>query len=110
MGQSKREKKKERAAKTGYWANYRKEHPEYREREAARMRAKRKAASRVAATLKTVANRDSVRQTFLEKLGSIPLSSPESVANRDSVVPVFPMDQRVDQVISCLKWRETVAN
>jgi len=73
------------------------------------MKAKRKKA-------KTVANQDSVKQIFLEKLKSIPSISSEpvetvaTVANRDSVQAVFSRDPRVDQVISCLKWRETVAN
>jgi hypothetical protein len=94
---SRRPKIRNWARKESYWPNWRRDHPEYREREEARMRNKRRSARRVA-------KRDALREISLEKLRGIRPENTEPVAKRDA------LDRRVDQVVDYLVWKETSQN
>lgn len=94
---SRRPKIRTWARKKAYWSGWRAEHPDYREREKARMRKKRDGAKRVA-------KRDLRKRVFIEELLGIQAERPETVAKRDV------RDRRVDALLSCLIRKETSQN
>lgn len=86
---SRRPKIRDWARQKGYWPSWRQDHEEYREREKARMRKKRRGARRVA-------KRDLRTHIFIEELREIQAQASETVAKRDV------RDRRVDALLSCL--------
>ena len=95
---SRKLKKRDWAQKQGgYWRQYRREHPEYRDREKQRMQDNRDRA-------KNVANQDAIGTIFVEKLQSIQCNTLQNVANQDM------MARRLNSLIDCLVWKERVAN
>jgi len=91
---SRRPKIRAWARKRAYWSGWRAGHADYREREKARMRAKRAGANRVA-------KRDLRKRVFIEELREIQSQPLETVAKRDL------RDRRVDALLACLIRKET---
>jgi hypothetical protein len=85
------------AGPISYWQHYRRDHPEYREKEKQRMRVRRK-------SMKTVAKRDSRAVIYLGELRKIQSEMPETVATRDS------RDRRVDALLMSLIRKESSQN
>jgi len=95
--EKRRPKIRDWARKEGYWPDWRRDHPAYREREKVRMRKKRQQAKRVA-------KRDAWKQFSLEELQRIQAQTPETVAKRDAC------DRRVDDLLVWLIQKETSQN
>lgn len=79
-----------------YWQQYRRNHPEYRDRDNQRRRVSRKRAQ-------NAAKQDAIREISVEKLTSIPRFEPETAAKQ------VPMDRRVDAVVEYLLWQARAA-
>jgi hypothetical protein len=79
-----------------YWQEYRRNHPEYRDRDNQRRRVSRKRAQ-------NAAKQDAIREISVEKLTSIPRFEPETAAKQ------VPMDRRVDAVVEYLLWQARAA-